>query len=62
MQNRLQSGFSVDDFFPMVADLPENLTVEQFRRDYGGVGSSRYRQTLGEIEIRLNSCTALALP
>lgn len=62
LQNRLQNDFSVDDFFPIVADLPENLTVEQFRQDYGGVGSARYRQNLSDIEIRLNHCAALALP
>jgi hypothetical protein len=62
MQVRLQSGYTVDDFFPSISDLPENLTVEQFRRDYGGVGSQRYRQTLSEIETRLDACAALALP
>ena len=62
MQTRLQNGYTADDFFPAISDLPENLTVEQFRRDYGGVGSRRYRQTINEIEIRLNGCAALALP
>ena len=60
MQARLQRGFSVADFFPPVADLPENLTVEQFRRDYGGVGSPRYRQMAAEIESRLDRCPALS--
>lgn len=62
MQNRLQSGFLVDDFFPPAADLPENLTVEQFRRDYGRVGSRRYRQMVKEIETRLDRCAALSPP
>ena len=44
------------------ADLPENLTVEQFRRDYGGVGRRHYRQTVNEIETRLNVCAALSPP
>jgi hypothetical protein len=61
MQARLQGGYAVDDFFPTVADLPENLTVEQFRRDYGGVGSQRYRQIIGLIEARLDRCAGLAL-
>jgi hypothetical protein len=44
MQVRLQGNFAVDDFFPPVSDLPENLTVEQFRHDYSGVGDQRYRR------------------
>jgi hypothetical protein len=60
MQDRLQRGFVVDDFFPPVADLPENLTVEQFRRGYGAVGSPRYRKQAGEIESRLDSCAGIS--
>jgi hypothetical protein len=60
MQARLQSGFAVDDFFPQTADLPENLTTEQFRAIYGGVGSQRYRQKVSEIETRLDRCVALS--
>lgn len=59
-QARLRSGFVIGDFFPPVADLPENLTVEQFRRDFGGVGSPRYRTLAGEIETRLDSCAGLS--
>jgi hypothetical protein len=62
MQARLQEGYVADDFFPPAADFPENLTVEQFRRDYGGVGSQRYRQTVNAIDTRLNRCAALASP
>ncbi|HYH41052.1 MAG TPA: hypothetical protein VD867_03635, partial [Burkholderiales bacterium] len=60
MQSRLRRGFVIADFFPAVADLPENLTVEAFRRDYGGVGSRRYRQLAAEIEARLDGCAALS--
>jgi len=60
MQARLQAGYSADDLFPAAGDLPENLTIEQFRRDYGGVGSKRYRQTVGEIEARLDRCRGLS--
>ncbi|HEX5223435.1 MAG TPA: hypothetical protein VFZ59_27995 [Verrucomicrobiae bacterium] len=62
MQVRLGNGYTVDDFFPKISDLPENLTLEQFRQDYGGVGSQRYRETFREIETRLDACAALALP
>jgi hypothetical protein len=51
-----------DDFFPPASDFPEHLTVEQFRRDYGGVGTQRYRQTVSDIDTRLNRCAALAPP
>jgi hypothetical protein len=60
MQELLQNAFAVDNFFPPAADLPENLTTEQFRREYGSVGSQRYRQKIGEIETRLNYCVALS--
>lgn len=62
MQARLSGGFTLDDFFPPSTDLPENLTVEQFRRDYGGVGSERYRQRIADIEARLDRCAALSPP
>jgi hypothetical protein len=61
IQTRLQKGYSEDDFFPPASDLPENLTVEQFRRDYGGVGTQRYREAVREIEARLDRCPGLAL-
>jgi hypothetical protein len=60
MQARLASGFVVDDFFPPAADLPENLTADQFRRDFGGIGSQRYRKQVDEIETRLDHCAALS--
>ena len=62
MQSRLRRPFAVDDFFPPIADLPENLTPVQFRSLYGGVGAPRYRQTVAEIESRLDRCAALASP
>jgi hypothetical protein len=60
MQARLQSRFTIDDFFPPAVDLPENLSVDQFRREYGGVGSQRYRQRVSDIEARLDRCAALS--
>jgi hypothetical protein len=62
LQARLLEGYAADDFFPPPADFPENLTVEQFRRDYGGVGTPRYRQTVSDIDTRLHRCAALAAP
>lgn len=59
---RLERGFVVGDFFPPTADLPESLSVEQFRKDYGRVGGPRYRQLAEEIEARLDTCPGLARP
>ena len=60
MQDLLRNGFEVNNFFPPAADLPENLTTEQFRHEYGSVGSQRYRQKVSEIETRLKHCVALS--
>jgi hypothetical protein len=60
LQARLHRGFAVDDFFPQITDLPERLTLEQFRTVYGGVGSQRYRQVVADIEARLDRCAALS--
>jgi hypothetical protein len=54
MKARIESGFAVDDFFPRIVDFPESLPLEQFRRDFGAVGSPRYRQQLSKIEARLD--------
>lgn len=59
MQARLQKGFDVDAFFPPVSDLPEGLSPEQFRNQYGGVGGRGYRRTLQEIDRRLSRCSGL---
>lgn len=55
----VQAGFALDDVFPPVADLAENLTVEQFRANFGGVGAPKYRAVIAEIEARLDRCAAL---
>jgi hypothetical protein len=58
-QSRLRTGFTTADFFPEINDLPEGMTPEVFRRDFGGVGAPRYRAMLGEIEARLDRCPGL---
>jgi hypothetical protein len=60
MQTLLARAFEVHDFFPPAADLPENLTPAQFRRDYGGVGDARYRAMIAAIEARLDACVGLS--
>ena len=60
MQGLLLAGFKESNFLPHIADLPENLTTEQFRSEYGSVGSQRYREKIIEIETRLNGCVGLS--
>ncbi len=60
MQELMRDKITKNDFFPPIADLPENLTTEQYRKDYEAVGSPRYREKISEIEIRLDSCRALS--
>jgi hypothetical protein len=59
MQARLKKGFEADEFFPPTIVFPENLTVDQFRNDFGGVGSKPYRLEVTKIEKLLDGCIAL---
>lgn len=60
IQVRLRQTFLIGDFFPPANGFRENLTLEQFRRDYGGVGTKRYRDEAKKIEAELDGCAALA--
>jgi hypothetical protein len=60
MQARLQNGYSPGEFFPIVMDFPENLTVEQFRQEFGAVGSQRYRLQVSSIDRELDACDAIS--
>lgn len=61
MQMRLQQGYVPDEFFTPI-DFPENLSLEEFRRDFGSIGSERYRLEITRIEHELDRCSALAPP
>lgn len=60
MQARLRSGYAQKDFFPLDNPFPENLSIEEFRHDYGRAGSERYRSMVSEIEAALDRCDALS--
>jgi hypothetical protein len=60
MQQFLKREFNINNFFPIVSDLPENLTQEQFKKEYGSVGSQLYREKITDIETRLDGCLALS--
>ena len=61
MQARLSAEFTAASAFPPAADLPEDLTVEAFRREFGGVGDPRYRSKVREIEALLDRCVGPGL-
>lgn len=60
MQARLRSGFSSKEFFPLEVQFPENLSIEEFKRNFGRVGSERYKSMASEIEASLDRCSALS--
>ena len=59
VEARVQHGLVAADYLAPIEDLPEGLTLEQFRQDYERVGSARYRAMLTEIDSRLDGCAAL---
>ena len=60
MRARILQGTTLEDLFPASLELPENLTLEQFRKEFGGVGSQRYRTQVKKIDLELDRCTALS--
>jgi hypothetical protein len=40
-------------FFPMIADMPENMNQFQFVQRFGGVGAPAYVAEVKEIEARV---------
>jgi hypothetical protein len=59
MQEFIKQKVAVSDILPPIADLPMNMSAENFRSEYGTVGSKAYRKQISEIETRLDSCEAL---
>jgi hypothetical protein len=62
LQDRLDSGFHVDDFSPRADGLPEGIQDADFQRRYGGVGGEGYRNLASEIERRVAACPAYRAP
>ncbi len=59
MQERFAKGVSVDDLFPPAADLPEGISAEDLKSQYGGVDGPGYKRVVDDIEARLAECAAL---
>jgi hypothetical protein len=53
VQQHLAAGARESDFMPAVADLPERMNEQDFKRRFGAVGSPAYEGMLAEIERRL---------
>ena len=58
LQERLNQGFNIDDYFPPAEGLPEGIQDADFQRQYGGVGGEGYRRFMAEIERRVAQCAA----
>jgi hypothetical protein len=58
MQDRLAAGFALSDFMPEGADLPEGLSDQEFKNQFGGVGGEGYKRLLAEIDRRIEDCPA----
>lgn len=56
VQRLLAAGTGEDLFFPFVADLPENLSREEFEGRFGTVQSPAYGRMVREIDSRLSRC------
>lgn len=46
-------GLQADDYCPVIEDLPEGLTTDQFQTDFGGLGGKRTRELRAEIDRRM---------
>jgi hypothetical protein len=45
-------------FFPVVADLPEEMPKSEFEGRYGGIENPRYNELVKEIDRRIDQCPA----
>ncbi len=55
----LASGASEADFMPVVSDLPEFLSEDEFRRRYDEVGSPAYEKMITMIDRRIAALSLL---
>jgi hypothetical protein len=56
LQQLLGQGLTEADIMPVVSDLPEGLTEEEFATRYRAVDSPAYRAVFEEIERRISAC------
>jgi hypothetical protein len=56
--DRVAADFAVESYLPDVSGLSENLTAEQFARQFGGPGDPRFTAALAEIDARIRALPA----
>ena len=54
LQQRVASSTEEEIFFPVITDLPEGITRDQFDQIFGEIDSPKYRQMISFIEARLD--------
>lgn len=54
LQQLLANSRNESDYFPAIADLPENLSRAEFESRFGSVDNPAYRQLLQQIDQRLS--------
>jgi hypothetical protein len=59
LQLLIARGVTTDYFFPDISGLPEGLSQDTFRSEYGGLGGAGTRRLFEEIDRRLDSCKGL---
>lgn len=59
VQDRVESGVVIADFFPEIDGLPEGIRGEIFQSEYGGLGGKETQRLAKEIERRISACKAL---
>jgi uncharacterized protein YfiM (DUF2279 family) len=59
LQLLIARGVTTDYFFPDISGLPEGISQDTFRSEYGGLGGAGTQRLFEEIDRRLDSCKGL---
>ena len=59
LQARLRAGFRIAEFVPVLRDLPEGLSRQEFQDRFGGLGGSETTRLVDEIRSRFANCAGL---
>ena len=62
LQDRIRDGLRAEDLCPPIDGLPEGLTAEQFREQFGGLGGVESTSVVKDIQSRLSQCAGLIVP
>lgn len=61
-QRRVMEGITGDDLCPPIDNLPEGLTQDEFRDQYGGLGGVESTSVVKDMTERLKTCSAIIVP